>query len=432
MLNEYLLSGFQMVQNKGRELQQVAHPLKLLLEFGAKWKDGVLLENQMAPHHLICRSHGDNHELLDLIPAYFDRTLINSKSHDWSTALLYAVRNVNLKCVKSLIANGANVNVENYSCACYPSLSSSQQVQLLSPITRLQPNSEYSSIVMTEILALLLDSGVNVNKRSCISKPKPIEYAIYQGNVRCVKKLIEKEAWLDTIDRDGVYTSWSKVAGMGSADLLKCMLDHGINKECTDLEGQSLSSYTVRSGNVEAMQYLLDLGVTMTSYALGTAPGTDDILCKGCGKSRLLINIDAEAKRRDPYMVACKFNMLPVVQLLEDYGNHNFKSMNALRYAVLDDSLEVVYYLLGKYMYPLNNEYALKIYDNIVYRNILIEACDQVIDLLVDHGADPNRSICEDERHRFRSNVGLQLEKLMKKWNVHENNVTPLKIQCRS
>ena len=93
VLNKYLLSGFQMVQKKSRELRQIAQVLKLFLEHGAKWKDGVLLENQMTPHHLICQSNGDNHELLDQIITCFNRTLINSKSHDGSTALLYAVQN---------------------------------------------------------------------------------------------------------------------------------------------------------------------------------------------------------------------------------------------------------------------------------------------------------------------------------------------------
>ena len=44
VLDEYLLCLFQMVQKKDRELQHVAPALKSLLEFGAKWQDGALLE----------------------------------------------------------------------------------------------------------------------------------------------------------------------------------------------------------------------------------------------------------------------------------------------------------------------------------------------------------------------------------------------------
>ena len=505
VLDEYLLSGFQMVQKKDRELRQVTQALTLFLEFGAKWKDGVLLKNQMTPHHLICQSKGDNHELLDLIITHFHRTLINSKSHDGSTALLYAVKNVNLKCCKSLLANGANVNLEDDdSYAGYSSLFPYQHT--LSPIVeaikKLQlPNPEYSSIAMPEILDLLLDSGVDVNKPYCLSKPKPIEYAIYQGNVHCVKKLIEKGSRLKHIVREDMYI-WSKVACMGSVDLLKCMLDNGIDKECTDREGKSLLSYTVFSGNVESIRYLLDLGVAITSCTTKA----NEITCKHCGKSRLLIDIVAEDEIHDPHMMACQLNMLHVVRLLEERGNQNFKSMNALRYAVLHSGLEVVKYLLCKYSYPLNVEYARISGDDIDYQNILIEACRysscQVIELLVDHGVEPNKSVCEEKcptalttaiaknhmaviarfiqcgadincrsydktyghvypfeaavlynntyateillisgcscgvfsldiDHKFKVKVKPQMKKLMKKWNVLNNKVTSLQIQCR-
>ena len=511
VLDEYLLLGFQMVQKEDRELRLFAPTLKLLLEFGAKWKDGVLLEDQMTPHHLICQSNCDNAELLDLVITCFDGALINNKSHDGSTALLYAVQNANLKCVKSLIANGANVNLEDDTYPNYSNLSSSQQT--LSPIVetirRLQPDSEYSSIVMTDIFDLLLDNGVDVNKPYSPCKPKPIEYAIHLGNVQCIKKLIEKGARLGTIDDEDVYI-WSDIALIGSVDLLKCMLDHGIDKDCTDMDGQSLLSYTVLSRNVQAIRYLLDLGVNMTS----SAPQTDEILCMHCGKSRQLletikhVSMDTteEDRIQEPHMVVCELNVLDLVQLLEEYGNPNFKSMNTLRHAVKHGSLEVVTYLLGKHNYPLNVEYARKCDDNIDYRNILIEACwystDGIIKVLLDHGADPNKSICNkkcssamitaivhqhvevvaqfiqrgvdinfksyDQRygnilpfeasvlynnicaakmllisgcfcgvlnlnddHEFKIDVEPELEKLMKKWNVHKNNVTPLQIQCR-
>ena len=499
MLDEYLLSGFQMVQRKDRQLGQVAHALKLLLEFGAKWKDGALLEDQMTPLHLICQSNGDNHELLDLIITHFHGTLINSKSHDGSTALLYAVKNANIKSVKSLIANGASVNLEDddYGSHWGFNSSSSSAQKTLSPIVetikRLQPQSEYSSIVMTNILDLLLDSGVNVNQP--YRRVMPIHYAIIYGNALCVKKLLEKGARLSA-------NLWSEVARMGSVELLKYMLERGIDKEYTDIKGKSLLSYVVKSFNVDAIRYLLDLGVTMTSCATRA----DEMSCKHCGKNRLLINADAEDKEQVPHILACKYDMLDVVQLLEEYGNQNFKSMNALRHAVINDSYEVVEYLLCKYNYPLNVEYARRCGEKVDYQNILIEACKhnpvQVMELLLDHGANPNKSVCDkkcpsvlntaivyqnvdvvsqfikwgvdinsrsydprygnvlpfeaavlynniyaaemflvsgcscgvfrlDNDHKFKKNVKPRMKKLMKEWNVHENNVTSLQIQCR-
>ena len=158
----------------------------------------------MTPHHLICQSNGDNHELLDLIITCFNRTLINRKSHDGSIALLYAVQNANLKCAKSL---KFNVNLEDNSSEFYCSFCSTQTTPdvglssnicpVVETIKRLHPASKYSSIVMTDMFDLLLDSGVNVNKTNAI------EYAIQQNNVQCVKKLIEKGARLDKCDHLG-------------------------------------------------------------------------------------------------------------------------------------------------------------------------------------------------------------------------------------
>ena len=66
-------------------------------------------------------------------------------------------------------------------------------------------------------------------------------------------------------------------------------------------------------------------------------------------------------------MIACEDNMLPVVRLLEEYSNKNFKTINALTCAVVHRSYEVVEYLLDKYKYPLNVEYARKRDDDIDY-----------------------------------------------------------------
>ena len=406
VLDEYLLSGFQMVQKYDRELRQVAQALKLLLELGARWKDGALLENQMTLHHLICQSKGDNHELLDLIITCFDGTLINSKSHDGSTALLYAVQNANLKCTKSLITNGANVNIEDKCDACCckddETLQHTQQSPIVETIRRLQPDSQYSPIVMRDILDLLLDSGVNVKKPYCRLKIDPIVYAIAQNDYQSVEKLIEKGARLDAnynCNTTKPYLPvWAEVAVMGSVELLKCMLDRGLDKESTDNDCRSLLSHVVESCDLESIRYLLDQGVSMTS-----AIRADEISCKHCGKKRLLIDVNAVRKVYHPYMVASDFLAPQVVSLLEEYGYEDFKSMNALIYAVTHDSDEVVEHLLPCYVltYPLNVEYAVKTGDNIEYKNILVEAClnssATVVMLLLDHGADPRKSTCEEK-----------------------------------
>ena len=196
------------------------------------------------------------------------------------------------------------------------------------------------------------------------------QYVIYKRNVPCVKKLIEKRARLDKIGNLGMNL-WTFVARMGSVGLLKCMFEHGFDKEDRDCNGRSLLSYVVKSFNVDAVRYLLDLGVTMTSGTIRA----NEMSCKHCRKSRLLIDTTAEDKIQDPHIDACQYDMLDVVQLMEEYGNQSFKSMNALRRAVIRNMLKVTEYLLGKYNYSLNVEYARKCGEKIDYQTILIEAC---------------------------------------------------------
>ena len=245
------------------------------------------------------------------------------------------------------------------------------------------------------------------------------------------------------------------------------------------------------------MRYLLDIGVTVNTYT----PTSNKVACMDCGKNILIVDALSEERRHEPYMMAIELNMLPVVKLLEEYGCQNFKYIDALRYAMTHNSIEVVQYLLEKYTYPLNVEYTT---GRSSHHNLLDEVCgyvkDNMVHLLLDHGADPNVKICKkkslinkamDHRHigvvariirgggdvnnRFPSclsdmipfeafafdgnvhatemllvvgcscgvfslptydqeiaaDVDPKLMNLMKKWHVHENNVTPLRMQCR-
>ena len=509
MLDGYLLSGFQLVQRQIREMRQVAPALKLLLQSGAKWQDDAVMENDMTSYHLICQATGDDDELLDLTIKSYGRNLLNNKSYDGSTALLYAVNNANLKCVKSLVANGAKVNLEGSSCLkCSTNTNTIRTLNLITAANKLlQHDSIYPSGIMSDIFDLLLDNGIDINKPCCVlnCERTPIICSVQIGNVQCVKKLIEKGALLDVFVHG--LPVWSWIARMGSVELLKCLIDHGIDKDSMDSSEQSVLSFVVESGKIEAVRYLLDLSVAMPSYM----PATEKIPCRKCGKSRLLIGFE-DLNAMDPFMIACRDNSCNIVQLLDKYGDQNFKTMNALRCAVKNESVEVVEYLLSNYKYPLNDEYFLKVYGILgeicmEQYHLLEDACHRhpaVLQLLLDHGADFSKMFCYtfgiintamassfseltdliallirngadvncrsyyspyrtnvlpfenavvnnrryiaemflisgcccgvfslDNDHRLKNNIGPDLQKLMKEWNVRENNVTPLEKQCR-
>ena len=490
-LDEKLMTGFHMVQEQDRKMSDVAPTLKLLLLFGAKWRDGALLNYRMTPYHIICQSTGDHDELLDSTITVCGRALVNIQSHDGSTALLYGVQNANINCVKKLIANGASINVDDG----FFFTSSDQTLNpIMETILRLKPDSKYPHSTMTGIFDILLDALNNIN----MLHSKVIIYALLEGNVQCVRKMIQKGASLRiSINRGRDLCSFA--ARMGNVELLKCVFDLGISKNMRTDKGRSVLSCAMSSGNVETIRFLLDITVTVPSCI----PPTKRILCKHCGKNNLSLNIMREKWILDPCKLACEMNMPKVVQLLEEYGHKRFKFVNFLRHAVIHNSVEVVAYLLNNYAYPLNLEYATE-YCN--HQHFLKEACfnrtDDVAHLLLDHGAELTVVTCEEKfvsvinaaiekghvelvARMIRSGADIrcrsytwtyekllpfetsvecgqvyiteillvsgcpcgvysmnkddtlkvkikpELRNLLREWNVHENNVTPLKQQCR-
>ena len=500
-LDEYLWIGFQYAQSHLQDMSDLAPVLTLLLRRGAKWRQGASFKHGMTPYHIICQSTGDHDKLLDLTIKMCGQALVNTKNNDGSTALLCAVRSANLKCVRCLIANGADViGAERV----WPKSLDYSFDPLIETIRSLQPGSKYPPGIMTDIFDLLLDNTIEMNIEYEGFYHSSITYAINLGNVECLKKLIRKGAQLETHNYKRGYV-WCVIAKMGNVELLNCMFDVGINMNWKHRNGKTMLSHVVHSKNIDAIRYLLDIGVSVTTYR----PTSNKVACTKCGKEILIIDAVSEERRHEPYMMACELNMLPVVKLLEEYGCQNFKSIDALRYAITHNSVEVADYLLGKYTHLLTVEYTT---GRIRHQNLLYEVCgyvkENMVHLLLDHGADPDVKICKkkslinmamDHGHigvvariiRGGGNVNYRLpywmidgmlrfeygmlpfeafaiggnvhaaemllvvgcscgmfslatydqqiaayidpklKNLMKKWHVRENNVTPLRMQCR-
>ena len=513
-LDKCLMLGLQVVQRQDLEMLQVAPTLQILLQFGAQWKHRALLKHQMTPYHLICNSTGDHYELLDAMIKISGRSLIDKKDDKAITALLYAVHNANVSCVRSLIANGADVNITTSNYKVYGvyedyhgSLLSAKFSPLVVTLDVLLHKQTHSSIIMTEILDLLLESKADVNIPNSKSEASPINIAIMRQHVECIVKLIKNGAQLNNIAFHEYV--WARAAHLGSVEILKCMLEKGLDKDCTDQRlGKSFLYWVSKSRSVEAVSYLLDLGVTVPNFT----PKSKQ--CSQCETNRLYFDV---FDSRDPCMQAIGYKDLKIVKLLEEHGSQSCKYLEALQNAVRYLNLGSVEYLLSKYTYPLNDEY-------MSYNKcgtclvLLTEPCFdtygtdkvKITKLLLDHGADPNKKICNgkgtsalinaiSQSHaaiialfirngvdiNFRSymydrirsymydcmdnyvlpfeasilldrpyvaemllvagcscgvyslgnndmaNINYYLKDWMEKWHVHENNVIPLKQQCR-
>ena len=489
-LDRCMVRGLQMVQRKKRQLSHVAPALTILLQHGAKWNSDALLDNQKTPLHIICESPGDHHELLDLMIKSSQRAIINAQDINQRTALMHAVQNANINCLKILITHGADVNIAyNYYGDMIPS---AQWTAIFVAIENIRKN---TSAINIEIFDLLLDSGADVNKptfRLGRYVMSPLSYAVGSRNNYCIQKLIEKGSPLDIISDD--RSVWAAIAELGNIELLKCMFNHGIDKDLTDVSGSSVLWYVVGSGNVEAVQYLLDLGIVVPS----SKPEQRQ-------QYKFILNIKREY--RDPCISAIGRNRLDMVKLLEDYGSKSCNFFTALRSAVIFNNVEVASYLLNKYKYPLNMEYMYKLdqsepIDYTLLTEPRYKFSSQMIKLLLDHGADPAKQMCSKtsvnaimtaigygnlyviaqyirsgvninlksydssygkvlpfeasvlrgyhdiakillisgcscgvfslkRNRKFKNNLKPEVEKLMKEWKVQKNNVTPLMQRCR-
>ena len=292
---------------------------------------------------------------------------------------------------------------------------------------------------------------------------------------------------------------WANEARKRGVELLKCMFNNGIDKDSMDQNGHSILWHMVSIGHIEAVRYLLEIGVAIPTYALEER----EVPCEYCGENRLMIDNYVKQLRqeqRDPCMMAIRRNDLEIVKLLDEYGSQGSKSFTALRSAVQWGNVAVVSYLLNKYSYPLNIEYIIKGFLKGIYTLLtepVYKSPAQSTKLLLDHGADPAKQMCgatsvnaimtaiNDENievlaQYIRSGIDInlksrdskygrvtpfkasvlrnlpcvaevllisgcsggvfsnlklkkkpKLKKLMKEWNVYDNNVIPLKQRCR-
>ena len=143
-----------------------------------------------------------------------------------------------------------------------------------------------------------------------------IDFAIKYRNVKCVIQLVKQTFHFNTSRKELCY-DWAGAAQMGRVDILKCMLNHGIDKDCTTKNGRSLLTWTILSGKPEAVRYLLGIGVTVPQYD----PKSKFEQCEKCGKNTLLLDDNFFSKFvDDPCARVIRMDIPEIVEMLVEHG----------------------------------------------------------------------------------------------------------------
>ena len=185
--------GIELVMSRKRTLSDVVQSLMILLQNGAKWNsDGLPMAGGMTSYHVICDSTGDHQELLDLLITDLGRSLLNARDDPQHTALMYAVEHANIKCVESLIAEGADVNLNINERYIGMRTVTDRIGPLIDSIDLLQPHTR-SYDMRINVFDLLLENGADVNQPCNIYLRTPLMYApcnVYLRTPSCMQLLL--------------------------------------------------------------------------------------------------------------------------------------------------------------------------------------------------------------------------------------------------
>src|SRR4051812_42029749 len=98
----------------------------------------------------------------------------------------------------------------------------------------------------------------DVNHRG-VDGSTPLQYAVYDGNVAEVRRLLKAGANVSLANNYGA-TPMGLAAEAGSAEIIKLLLDAGANADSPNADGQTALMAVARTGNVEAAELLVKRG----------------------------------------------------------------------------------------------------------------------------------------------------------------------------
>src|SRR5215468_4007044 len=101
-------------------------------------------------------------------------------------------------------------------------------------------------------------ASADVNRRG-VDGSTPLQWAVYDGNVAEVRRLLKAGANVSLANNYGA-TPMGLAAEVGNAEIIKLLLDAGADADSPNPEGQTALMAVARTGNVEAAELLVKHG----------------------------------------------------------------------------------------------------------------------------------------------------------------------------
>lgn len=277
------------------------------------------------------------------------KEIVELKLKEMNDKLLSAVQNGDPLEVKGLLDNGADPNANDgiktalmlAATASDHSTTSSGESQSVTDVNR------------DEIVRLLLARGANPN----VGGETALYYAVFDGRIEAVRHLLAKN--LDRKVKDDALSSASYI---GNPDIVRMLLDSGANPNVKD--GFSKSTALCKVGYAPVARLLLDKGANPNA---------------SCGEHGYTPLMTA-------YWIADNTELISL--LLERGANPNARDKygeTALMHAAEEGEKEVVRLLLTRNPDQKAKDAALR---KAAYQRY--QGCTDVIQLLLDKGANPN------------------------------------------
>ncbi len=110
-----------------------------------------------------------------------------------------------------------------------------------------------------EVVAVLLESGADVNLKSKKNKRSPLHYAVWKGHAGIAGLLIKKGADVEAEEIDG-ETPLCYVPVSGSLETMKLLLENKANPKKISNIGSSPLTYSIERGSIEMVKLLVERG----------------------------------------------------------------------------------------------------------------------------------------------------------------------------